>query len=186
MNLLFPHRIRQIWAWMTVKHRAQARSEAQLPIPDIRARPWYYWCCVSGWCWIGLSNPGTFRVGDAPTTGENSIPSIPEICAGNFCAGVAEIGSYSRFLKGIDQLGEEGVIQIFSGCLASPTPLGGGGWIAVVFQSRMESEVQRNVTLERLPIAHAVVGGNIMPSGAIPVRMMVEIVRWRCSRLIGT
>ncbi|MBK9248505.1 MAG: peptide chain release factor 3 [Ignavibacteria bacterium] len=123
---------------------------------------------------IGLSNPGTFRVGDALTTGENfSIPQFPRFAPEIFARVLPKSGSYSKgFRKGIDQLGEEGVIQIFQDAQRSPTPLVAavGELQLQVFQSRMESEYNELVNLERLPYTRTRwIGGNIMPAAAIPI-----------------
>jgi peptide chain release factor 3 len=104
---------------------------------------------------IGLSNPGAFRVGDVLSTGQEfSIPQFPRFAPEVFAKAIPKNGSFSKgFRKGIEQLGEEGVVQIFSDAQGSPIP-----FIAVVgelqlqvFQARMEAEYNEIITLERLP-----------------------------------
>jgi peptide chain release factor 3 len=104
---------------------------------------------------IGLSNPGVFRVGDALTTGTNfSIPQFPRFAPEIFARLSPKKGSFSKsFRKGVEQLGEEGVIQIFSDAHRSPSPIiaGVGELQLQVFVARMASEYNEDVVLEPLP-----------------------------------
>ncbi len=121
---------------------------------------------------IGLSNPGTFRVGDTLTTGEEfSIPQFPRFAPEIFARVQPKSGSFSKsFRKGIEQLGEEGVIQIFSDAQRSPTPLVAavGELQLQVFQSRMENEYNELITLDRLPYSRSRwIGSTVMPGSAV-------------------
>lgn len=123
---------------------------------------------------IGLTNPGLFQVGDTITEKSNVLMQnfprfAPEIYAKVWPAG----GSFSKsFRKGIDQLREEGVIQIFTEADVSPVPL-----IAVVgelqlelFAWRMENEYGEKVKLERQPFTRTRwIIGNTRPATATPV-----------------
>lgn len=109
---------------------------------------------------IGLSNPGTFLVGDVLSTGPDfSIPQFPRFAPEIYAKLYPVSGSFSKsFRKGIEQLGEEGVVQIFSDAQQSPTPLiaAVGELQLQVFQARMESEYGETVKLDRLPLQELV------------------------------
>lgn len=123
---------------------------------------------------IGLSNPGTFRVGDTLTTGEMfTIPQFPRFAPEIFAKVLPKSGSFSKgFRKGIEQLGEEGVIQIFQDAHRSPTPLiaAVGELQLQVFQSRMESEYNEIIILERMDYTRTRwIGSEVMPQKSIPI-----------------
>ncbi|MBX7155463.1 MAG: peptide chain release factor 3 [Bacteriodetes bacterium] len=123
---------------------------------------------------IGLSNPGTFRVGDTLTTGDEfSIPQFPRFAPEIFAKVLPKSGSFSKgFRKGIEQLGEEGVIQIFQDSHRSPTPLVAavGELQLQVFQARMESEYNEIINLERLPFTRSRwIGSSVMPGAGITI-----------------
>lgn len=120
---------------------------------------------------IGLSNPGTFLVGDVLTTGPDfTIPQFPRFAPEIFAKLFPASGSFSKsFRKGIEQLGEEGVVQIFSDAHHSPTPLiaAVGELQLQVFQARMESEYNEKVKLDRLPFTRMRwLGGDVKPTSA--------------------
>jgi peptide chain release factor 3 len=120
---------------------------------------------------IGLSNPGVFRVGDVLSTGSDfSIPQFPRFAPELYAKVSPKTGSFSKgFRKGVEQLGEEGVIQIFSDMHGSPIPLiaAVGELQLQVFQSRMESEYNEIVNLERLPFTRTRwIGGDVMPTSS--------------------
>ncbi|GAB1430001.1 peptide chain release factor 3 [Ignavibacteria bacterium] len=104
---------------------------------------------------IGLINPGLFSVGDVLSSGTAySIPQFPRFAPEIFAKVMPYGGSIGKsFRKGIEQLGEEGVIQIFTDAQRSPYPLiaAVGELQLQVFQWRMESEYNEKTTLERLP-----------------------------------
>ncbi|MCS6808629.1 MAG: peptide chain release factor 3 [Bacteroidota bacterium] len=120
---------------------------------------------------IGLSNPGIFRVGDVLSSGPNfKIPQFPRFAPEIFAKVVPKAGSFSKsFRKGVEQLGEEGVIQIFSDVHGSPTPLVAaiGELQLEVFQARMESEYNEPVHLERLPFTRTRwLGSDVLPASS--------------------
>jgi peptide chain release factor 3 len=120
---------------------------------------------------IGLSNPGTFLVGDVLSTGpEFTIPQFPRFAPEIYAKLYPASGSYSKsFRKGVEQLGEEGVVQIFSDAQRSPAPLiaAVGELQLQVFQSRMESEYNEKVQLDRLPFTRTRwVGGGTVPASS--------------------
>ncbi len=120
---------------------------------------------------IGLSNPGMFRVGDVLSTGADfTIPQFPRFAPELFAKAVPKTGSFSKsFRKGIEQLGEEGVVQIFSDAQQSPVPLVAavGELQLQVFQSRMESEYNEVILLERLPFTRTRwLGSDVQPNSS--------------------
>ncbi len=120
---------------------------------------------------IGLSNPGVFRVGDVLSNGPDfSIPQFPRFAPEIFAKAIPKTGSFSKsFRKGIEQLGEEGVVQIFSDAHQSPIPLVAavGELQLQVFQSRMESEYNEIINLERLPFTRTRwLGSDVEPSSS--------------------
>ena len=120
---------------------------------------------------IGLSNPGTFLVGDVLSTGPDfSIPQFPRFAPEIFAKLYPASGSFSKsFKKGIEQLGEEGVVQIFSDAQHSPTPLiaAVGELQLQVFQARMEGEYNEKVRLDRLPFTRTRwLGSEVKPTSS--------------------
>lgn len=104
---------------------------------------------------VGLTNPGMFSVGDVLSGGTlYSIPQFPRFAPEIFAKVMPASGSIGKsFRKGVEQLGEEGVIQIFTDAQRSPYPLiaAVGELQLQVFQWRMESEYNERVNLDRLP-----------------------------------
>jgi peptide chain release factor 3 len=104
---------------------------------------------------IGLTNPGLFQVGDTLTEKSSlSIPTFPRFAPEIFAKVFPKSGSLSKsFRKGIDQLREEGVIQIFTDADGSPIPIVGvvGELQLELFSWRMENEYNEVVKLDRLP-----------------------------------
>ena len=82
-------------------------------------------------------------------------------------------GSFSKsFRKGIDQLKEEGVIQIFTEADGSPVPLVGvvGELQLELFAWRMENEYNEKVKLERLPYTRTRwLLSDVRPATAAPI-----------------
>jgi peptide chain release factor 3 len=108
---------------------------------------------------VGLINPGLFRVGDVLTSGppfeaENFPRFAPEI----FAQVRALDPSMSKgFSKGLQQLGEEGVVQVFWPRTGAREPiLGAVGELQLeVFQYRLESEYNVKIKVERKPFTRA-------------------------------
>jgi peptide chain release factor 3 len=123
---------------------------------------------------MGLTNPGLFSVGDVVTSGQEfSIPHFPRFAPEIFARVYPASHSYSKsFRKGIEQLGEEGVIQIFSDAEGSPSPLVAavGELQLQVFTWRMEAEYNEKVNLERLPFTRTRwLGSDVRPATATTI-----------------
>ena len=125
---------------------------------------------------IGLTNPGLFQVGDTLTERTPAtLPSFPRFAPEIFAKVWPAAGSFSKsFRKGIEQLREEGVIQIFTEADGSPVPLVGvvGELQLELFSWRMENEYNERIRLERQPYTRArwLIGAN-RPSTSAPVVM---------------
>ncbi|MBO1030241.1 peptide chain release factor 3 [Tessaracoccus sp. SD287] len=105
---------------------------------------------------IGLVNAGDLRAGDTLYTGPAvSFPPIPPFAPEHFrVASPRDPSRYKQFLRGIDQLDQEGVIQV----LRSERRPGNAPILAAVgpmqfevASHRMESEFSCPVLLENLP-----------------------------------
>ncbi len=123
---------------------------------------------------IGLTNPGLFQVGDTITERTPAtIPNFPRFAPEIFAKVWPATGSFSKsFRKGIEQLREEGVIQIFTEADGSPVPLVGvvGELQLELFAWRMENEYNEKIKLERLPYTRTRwIIGSVMPSTAAPI-----------------
>lgn len=103
---------------------------------------------------IGLINPGVFSVGDVVSSGTRfDIPRFPRFAPEIFVKVFPATYSFSKgFKKGVEQLGEEGVIQLFRDRDGTPTPiLGAVGQLQLeVFSSRMEAEYNEKIRYEHL------------------------------------
>lgn len=123
---------------------------------------------------VGLINPGLFRVGDVLSEGTDfTIPQFPRFAPEIFAKVEPASHSFSKsFRKGIEQLGEEGVIQIFKDPDGSLTPMiaAVGELQLQVFSWRMENEYQEKVHLDRMPYTILRwLGSEVVP--AIPVKL---------------
>lgn len=130
---------------------------------------------------IGLTNPGLFRVGDTITEGRMlEIRSFPRFAPEIFAKVLPATGSFSKsFRKGIEQLKEEGVIQIFSEVSGSPVPLIGvvGELQLELFAWRMENEYAETVRLDRQPFTRTRwIIGDTKPKTSVPV-VLDELLR---------
>lgn len=108
---------------------------------------------------IGLINPGVFSVGDVVSSGTRfDIPRFPRFAPEIFVRVFPAAYSFSKgFKKGVEQLGEEGVIQLFRDKDGTPTPiLGAVGQLQLeVFASRMEAEYNEKIKYEHLSAKRA-------------------------------
>ncbi|MBN9398899.1 MAG: peptide chain release factor 3 ['Candidatus Kapabacteria' thiocyanatum] len=123
---------------------------------------------------IGLTNPGLFRVGDTITTkSDATIPNFPRFAPEIYAKVFPAMGSFSKsFRKGIDQLAEEGVVQIFTESDGNPVPLVAavGELQLELFAWRMENEYNEKVKLERLPYTRTRwLGSEVRPATAVPI-----------------
>jgi peptide chain release factor 3 len=105
---------------------------------------------------IGFVNPGLFRIGDTVSISRAiEFEPIPHFAPEHFALLRAKsVARQKQFLKGIVQLEEEGVMQIFfyEGGLRSEPILAVVGELQFeVMQSRLESEYGVETTLQRLP-----------------------------------
>jgi len=119
---------------------------------------------------IGLFDPGIFRIGDSLSQGKdivyNELPTFsPEIFAKVMIKNALKQKQYQ---KGIDQLTEEGTIQVFySAGGFSETIIGVVGQLQFeVFQYRMQAEYGVDVQLQRMSYQFArwIVDDKIDPS----------------------
>lgn len=109
---------------------------------------------------IGLTNPGVFQLGDTVCTGPTvRFLDFPRFAPEHF--GVLRnrrAEKYKQFQKGIEQLSEEGVVQLFHELNASRTEpiLGVVGRLQFeVIQFRLLSEYGVETLLDMLPYSHA-------------------------------
>lgn len=119
---------------------------------------------------IGVFDPGIFRIGDTLVTGETlEFEGIPSFSPEHFArVGFRDALKSKHFQKGLDQLTEEGAIQVFQPVLpGNPDAiLGAVGELQFeVFQYRMKAEYGVDVELSRLPyeIARWVDGDGYSP-----------------------
>ncbi|CAI6083460.1 Peptide chain release factor 3 [Paenibacillus sp. JJ-100] len=118
---------------------------------------------------IGLFDPGIFRIGDSLSQGSevvfDELPTFsPEIFAK---ATVKNALKHKQYQKGIDQLTEEGTIQVFNTVSFDETILGVVGQLQFeVFEYRMKGEYGVDVILQRMPYQFArwIVDENLDPS----------------------
>lgn len=118
---------------------------------------------------IGLFDPGIFRIGDSLVQGESFVyDELPTFSPELFCkVTVKNALKHKQYQKGIDQLTEEGTIQVFHSTGAfDETILGVVGQLQFeVFQHRMKGEYGVDVILQRLnyQFARWIVGDKIDP-----------------------
>ena len=104
---------------------------------------------------IGLVNANALRVGDTVYTGDRvEYPPIATFAPEHFmtCT-AADIGRYKQFRRGIEQLDQEGVVQVLRSDLRgdqSPVLAAVGPMQFEVVQARMESEFNSPVRLSPL------------------------------------
>lgn len=118
---------------------------------------------------IGLFDPGIFRIGDSLSQGSDivfdELPTFsPEIFAK---VTVKNALKHKQYQKGIDQLTEEGTIQVFRTASFEETILGVVGQLQFeVFEHRMKAEYGVDVQLQRMPYQFArwIIDDKIDPS----------------------
>ncbi|MCB1327783.1 MAG: peptide chain release factor 3 [Leptospiraceae bacterium] len=102
---------------------------------------------------IGLINPGVYQIGDVLASGPvPAFTPIPRFAPEMFARLVAtDTGRLKAFRKGVEQLSEEGVVQVFTTEDGSPV-LGAVGTLQFdVFRSRLEDEYGAPCRLEVMP-----------------------------------
>ncbi|MBU5673291.1 peptide chain release factor 3 [Paenibacillus brevis] len=118
---------------------------------------------------IGLFDPGIFRIGDSLSQSSevvfDELPTFsPEIFAK---VTVKNALKHKQYQKGIDQLTEEGTIQVFTTVGFEDTLLGVVGQLQFeVFEYRMKGEYGVDVQLQRMPFQFArwIVADKVDPS----------------------
>jgi peptide chain release factor 3 len=109
---------------------------------------------------IGFVNPGIFRIGDTVTqSGAVEFPPIPRFQPEHFgTLRAMDSGRQKQFLKGIEQLEEEGMIQLFfaeEGRRSEPV-IGVVGELQFdLLRSRLETEYNTETRLTTLPYTFA-------------------------------
>ncbi len=102
---------------------------------------------------IGLINPGMFRVGDVLSSGPSfEVRNFPRFAPEIFAQVAPREPSMSKgFNKALEQLGEEGVVQVFWPRVGAREPvLGAIGELQLeVFQWRLENEYNVELRLDR-------------------------------------
>ncbi|WP_211746577.1 peptide chain release factor 3 [Paenibacillus sp. Marseille-Q4541] len=107
---------------------------------------------------IGLFDPGIFRIGDSLSQGSDVIfDELPTFSPEIFSkVTVKNALKHKQYQKGIDQLTEEGTIQVFRTASFDETILGVVGQLQFeVFEHRMKAEYGVDVQLQRMPYQFA-------------------------------
>jgi peptide chain release factor 3 len=109
---------------------------------------------------IGLTNPGAFAIGDTVTTGAAlAYEGIPQFSPEQFATIRPTVPTKRKqLLKGLDQLREEGAIQVmWQRSMATPDPIlaAVGPLQFDVVRFRLESEYNVETVLQPLPFAVA-------------------------------
>ncbi len=107
-----------------------------------------------------LDTSGDFRIGDTLAEGRRlEFEGVPRFSPEHFATvGVADPLKRKQLEKGLDQLTEEGVVQLFrhpSRAQAYPILGAVGSLQFEVFEARLKSEYRVDVKLERLPFIRA-------------------------------
>ena len=101
---------------------------------------------------LGLINPGQFRIGDVlSSAGPVTFHAVPRFSPEQFVSvRLADPGARKGFLKGLQQIAEEGVVQVFWPKGGAPLPvLGAVGRLQFeVLQHRLKDEYACQVLLE--------------------------------------
>jgi len=116
---------------------------------------------------IGLINPGLFRVGDVISAGPRlKVRNFPRFAPEIYVQVRPKDPSMSKgFNKGLIQLGEEGVVQIFYPKAGARVPiLGAVGELQIqVFKHRLEQEYKVAIAVERQGFRRARWLGELTP-----------------------
>jgi len=104
---------------------------------------------------IGFVNAGTLRVGDTVYVGDAiEYPPVPTFAPEHFVTATAgDIGRYKQFRKGIEQLDQEGVVQVLRSDLRgdqSPVLAAVGPMQFEVVEDRMVNEFNAPIRFSRL------------------------------------
>ncbi|GGO92931.1 peptide chain release factor 3 [Nocardioides phosphati] len=109
---------------------------------------------------IGLVNAQALRVGDTMYVGKPiDYPGVPSFAPEHFMtATAADIGKFKQFRKGIEQLDQEGVVQVLRSDLRgdqSPVLAAVGPLQFEVVEDRMKNEFNSPIRLSSLPYSSA-------------------------------
>lgn len=103
---------------------------------------------------IGIYDPGTYQIGDTLTVGKNNFQyeRLPQFTPELFVRVTAKnVMKQKHFHKGIQQLVQEGAIQLFKTVKTEEYLLGAVGQLQFeVFEHRMKNEYNTEVLMERL------------------------------------
>lgn len=103
---------------------------------------------------IGLYDPGMYQIGDTITVGKNGFEyeKLPQFTPELFVRVTAKnVMKQKHFYKGIEQLVQEGAIQLFRNIRTEDYLLGAVGQLQFeVFEHRMKNEYNVEVIMERL------------------------------------
>ncbi|TBL76269.1 peptide chain release factor 3 [Paenibacillus thalictri] len=118
---------------------------------------------------IGLFDPGIFRIGDSLSQkGDIVFEELPTFSPELFCkVSVKNALKYKQYQKGIDQLTEEGMIQLFTTIGFEDTIIGVVGQLQFeVFEYRMKNEYGVDVQLHRtnFQFARWITGDKVDPA----------------------
>ena len=119
---------------------------------------------------IGLFDPGQYRIGDTLVEkGDVSFEGVPRFSPEHFAiVRVKDPLRRKQMEKGLEQLAEEGTVQIFQQLqMGMKDPIAGvvGALQFEVLQYRLDHEYGANIILDKLPYSHArwVVGERFEP-----------------------
>jgi peptide chain release factor 3 len=120
---------------------------------------------------IGLFDPGQYRIGDTLAEGSTDVEfeGVPRFSPEHFAVVRSRDPLRRKQMeKGLEQLSEEGTVQIFQQLhMGMKDPIVGvvGALQFEVLQYRLEHEYGAKIALDRLPFSHArwVVGANFDP-----------------------
>jgi peptide chain release factor 3 len=107
---------------------------------------------------IGLFDPGIFRIGDSLSQkGDLTFDELPTFSPELFSkVTVRNTLKYKQYQKGIEQLTEEGTIQVFRTTGFDDTVLGAIGQLQFeVLEYRMKNEYGADILLQRMPYQFA-------------------------------
>lgn len=108
---------------------------------------------------VGLHDPGLFRIGDTLSTGTPvTFDSVPRFSPEHFArATLLDPMKRKQMQKGVDELAEEGTVQLFFQAGREKDPIMGvvGALQFEVLAYRLEHEYGAKVSLDRLPYQYA-------------------------------
>lgn len=100
---------------------------------------------------VGLVNPGVFQIGDVISLDQKiTLPSFPRFTPETFAnIALKDVGKRKAFIKGLTQLAEEGVVQVFYPTDGARDPyLGAVGPLQFeVFEARLQEEYKVQIEL---------------------------------------